>query len=167
MSRPASLNMPFSSATAQGKVATRRPYWLTVILAAQAGVAANAVAVTTAATVAWILMGLASLFHNAARALIARCMLEICTLGFRPSARSPLILPRAPRMREWRCVMRIVHGDQVEEKIRIHQHRQGMFRHRTVAAGEPGTPGNFILELVRTTDDFFSPRHKHNFDQFR
>ena len=63
--------------------------------------------------------------------------------------------------------MRIVQGDQVEEKIRLHQHRQGMFRHRTVAAGEPGTPGNFILELVRTTDDFFSPRHKHNFDQFR
>jgi hypothetical protein len=64
-------------------------------------------------------------------------------------------------------VMRIVHGDQVEEKIRIHQHRQGMFRHRTVAWGEPGTPGNFILELVHTTDDLFSPRHKHNFDQFR
>jgi len=63
--------------------------------------------------------------------------------------------------------MRIVHGDQIEEKIRIHQHRQGMFRYRTVAAGEPGTPGNFILEMVRTTDDFFSPRHKHNFDQFR
>jgi len=63
--------------------------------------------------------------------------------------------------------MRIVHGDQVEEKIRIHQHRQGMFHHRTVAWGEPGTPGNFILELVRTTDDFFSPRHRHNFDQFR
>ena len=55
--------------------------------------------------------------------------------------------------------MRIVHGDQIEEKIRIHQHRQGMFRYRTVAAGEPGTPGNFILEMVRTTDDFFSPRH--------
>ena len=51
--------------------------------------------------------------------------------------------------------MRIVHGDQIEEKIRIHQHRQGMFRYRTVAAGEPGTPGNFILEMVRTTDDFF------------
>ena len=44
---------------------------------------------------------------------------------------------------------------------------KGMFRHRTVAAGEPGTPGNFILEMVRTTDDFFSPRHRHNFDQFR
>jgi len=63
--------------------------------------------------------------------------------------------------------MRIVHGDQVAETIRIHQHRQGMFRHRTLAAGEPGTAGNFILEMVRTTDDFFSPRHMHNFDQFR
>src|SRR5215467_10416020 len=63
--------------------------------------------------------------------------------------------------------MRIVHGDQVAEKIRIQQHRQGMFRHRTLATGEPGTAGNFILEMVRTTDDFFSPRHRHNFDQFR
>jgi len=31
----------------------------------------------------------------------------------------------------------------------------------------PGTPGNFILEMVSTTDDFFSPRHRPNFDQFR
>jgi hypothetical protein len=63
--------------------------------------------------------------------------------------------------------MKLVHADQVVEKIRILQHRQGMFRHRTLATGEPGTPGNFILEMVRTTDDFFSPRHRHNFDQFR
>jgi hypothetical protein len=35
--------------------------------------------------------------------------------------------------------MRIVHGDQVEEKIRIHQHRQGMF---AIAGclGEPARP---------------------------
>jgi hypothetical protein len=33
--------------------------------------------------------------------------------------------------------------------------------------GEPGTPGNFSLELVHTTDNFLSPRHRHNFDQFR
>jgi hypothetical protein len=63
--------------------------------------------------------------------------------------------------------MRIVHADQVEEKIRIEQHRPGVFRHRTVAVGEPGTPGNFILELVGTTEDFAAPRRKHNFDQFR
>jgi hypothetical protein len=63
--------------------------------------------------------------------------------------------------------MRVVHADQVEEKIRIHPHRQDVLRHRAVAAGEPGTPGNFILEMVRTTGDFVSPRRKHNFDQFR
>jgi hypothetical protein len=63
--------------------------------------------------------------------------------------------------------MKIVYADQVKEKTRIFQHRQGTFIHRTLLEGVPGTPGNFILELVRTTDDFFSPRHKHNFDQFR
>jgi hypothetical protein len=63
--------------------------------------------------------------------------------------------------------MKIVQADQVKERTRIFQHRQGTFIHRTLLEGEPGTPGNFILELVRTTDDFFSPRHKHNFDQFR
>ena len=63
--------------------------------------------------------------------------------------------------------MKIVQGDKVEEVVRQFQHRQGQFIHRKLMTGEPGTPGNFALELVRTTNDFFSPRHKHNFDQFR
>lgn len=63
--------------------------------------------------------------------------------------------------------MKIVQGDKLEEVVRQFTHRQGMFRHRKLMVGEPGTPGNFGLELVRTTDDFFSPRHKHNFDQIR
>lgn len=63
--------------------------------------------------------------------------------------------------------MKIVQGDEVKEVVRQFQHRQGLFIHRKLMAGEPGTPGNFLLEMVRTTDDFFSPRHKHNFDQFR
>lgn len=63
--------------------------------------------------------------------------------------------------------MKIVQGDKVEEVVRQFQHRQGQFIHRKLMTGEPGTPGNFALELVRTTSDFFSPRHKHNFDQFR
>jgi hypothetical protein len=63
--------------------------------------------------------------------------------------------------------MKIVQGDKVEEVVRQFQHRQGMFRHRKLMTGEAGTPGNFVLELVRTTNDFFSPRHMHNFDQVR
>jgi hypothetical protein len=63
--------------------------------------------------------------------------------------------------------MRVAHADQVEEKIRIHPRRLDVLRHRTVAAGEPGTPGNFVLEMVRTAADFFLPRRKHSFDQFR
>jgi hypothetical protein len=63
--------------------------------------------------------------------------------------------------------MRIVHGDEVPEVVRNFEHRQGMFRHRKLMTGEAGTAGNFALEMVRTTDDFFSPRHKHNFDQVR
>lgn len=63
--------------------------------------------------------------------------------------------------------MKIVQGDTVQEVVRQFQHRQGQFIHRKLMTGEPGTPGNFALELVRTTSDFFSPRHMHNFDQIR
>src|SRR5256885_13755490 len=49
MSSPASLNMFFCSATAQGSVATRRPYWLTVIFAAQAGVTAKVITAVASA----------------------------------------------------------------------------------------------------------------------
>src|SRR5215813_4606008 len=160
MSSPASLNMPFCSATAQGSVATRRPYWLTVIFAPQAGVTAKVI--TAVASAAWNHMDVSPVYACVDRR--DRCVRKPCTLGFPPPARSPRA---ATKESTRRTAMRIVHGDQGEEKIRIHQHRQGMFRHRTVGWGEPGTPGNFILEMVRTTDDFFSPRHKHNFDQFR
>src|SRR5262249_14666568 len=146
MSRPASLNMPFCSATAQGSVATRRPYWLTVIFAAQAGVTAKVI--TAVAGAARNHMGVSPVYGCVHRR--DGCGRKPCTLGFQPPARSPRA---AAKERDRRNPMRIVHGDQIEEKIRIHQHRQGMFRYRTVAAGEPGTPGNFILEMVRTTDD--------------
>ena len=63
--------------------------------------------------------------------------------------------------------MKIVQGDTIKEVVRQFQHRQGQFIHRKLMTGEPGTPGNFALELVRTTSDFFSPRHMHNFDQIR
>ena len=63
--------------------------------------------------------------------------------------------------------MQVVHGSKVPETVRVHKHRVGEFRFRRLLTGVPGTPGNFVLELVTTTNDFFSPRHRHNFDQFR
>jgi hypothetical protein len=63
--------------------------------------------------------------------------------------------------------MKIAHGDEIQEVVRKFEHREGAFHHRKLMTGEPDTPGNFSLEMVRTTTDFFSPRHRHNFDQFR
>jgi hypothetical protein len=45
--------------------------------------------------------------------------------------------------------------------------REGIFRTRKLLNGRPGTPGNFALQLVRTPDTYYSPRHRHNFDQVR
>ena len=63
--------------------------------------------------------------------------------------------------------MKIVHGEETPEVVRKFEHREGAFHHRKLMTGEPDTPGNFSLEMVRTSTDFFSPRHRHNFDQFR
>ncbi len=46
-------------------------------------------------------------------------------------------------------------------------HRDGKFERRRLLEGPEGAPDNFIFEMVRTYGDFFSPRHRHNFDQFR
>jgi hypothetical protein len=45
--------------------------------------------------------------------------------------------------------------------------RQGVFRSRNLLTGEPDTPGNFTLYLVSMPDTYYSPRHRHNFDQIR
>ncbi len=63
--------------------------------------------------------------------------------------------------------MRVVHFEDVPFIERLPRHRDGRFEFRSLVDGEPGTPGNFIFEAVRTYGDFFSPRHKHNFDQYR
>jgi len=63
--------------------------------------------------------------------------------------------------------MKIVHFEDVAFKERLPRHRDGRFEYKALVEGTPGTPGNFILQAVRTYGDFFSPRHRHNFDQFR
>jgi hypothetical protein len=63
-------------------------------------------------------------------------------------------------------MMKIVHADEVEWKRGL-QHRGGTFHYRHLLNGTPGTPGNFQLNVGQLEGDFSSPRHRHNFDQFR
>ena len=62
--------------------------------------------------------------------------------------------------------MKIVHADEVEWKRGL-QHRGGTFHYRHLLNGTPGTPGNFQFNVGQLEGDFSSPRHRHNFDQFR
>jgi hypothetical protein len=62
--------------------------------------------------------------------------------------------------------MKIVHADEVEWKRGL-QHRGGAFHYRHLLNGTPGTPGNFQFNVGQLEGDFSSPRHRHNFDQFR
>jgi hypothetical protein len=62
--------------------------------------------------------------------------------------------------------MNIVHADEVEWKRGL-QHRGGTFHYRQLLEGMPGSAGNFNFSLGAQDGDFASPRHRHNFDQFR
>jgi hypothetical protein len=61
--------------------------------------------------------------------------------------------------------MQIVQGDEqpVNESRTV---RGGELRKRYLLTSEDG-PGNFLFVLAYQTGDFYSPRHHHNFDQFR
>jgi hypothetical protein len=62
--------------------------------------------------------------------------------------------------------MNIVQGDEVEWKRGL-QHRGGTFHYRHLLEGKAGEPGSFHLGIGQQDGDFASPRHRHNFDQFR
>lgn len=62
--------------------------------------------------------------------------------------------------------MKIVHADEVEWKRGL-QYRGGTFHYRHLLNGTPGTLGNFQFNIGQQDGDFASPRHRHNFDQFR
>jgi hypothetical protein len=63
--------------------------------------------------------------------------------------------------------MTIVHADKIAVTERVNRHREGRFLERRLLEGEDGSIDNFQFTLVNTGGDFFSPRHRHNFDQFR
>ena len=62
--------------------------------------------------------------------------------------------------------MKIVQADEVEWKRGL-QHRGGTFHYRHLLNGTSGTLGNFQFDIGQLEGDFASPRHRHNFDQFR
>lgn len=62
--------------------------------------------------------------------------------------------------------MKVVSIDDVPVEERQHV-REGVFRIQTLLTGDPDSPGNFALMLSALPDTYESPRHRHNFDQFR
>jgi len=62
--------------------------------------------------------------------------------------------------------MKLVQGDQVQFERGL-EHRGGTFHYSRIIEGEPGTIGNFQLSYGKIGGDFFSPRHRHNFEQIR
>ncbi len=62
--------------------------------------------------------------------------------------------------------MNIVQGDQqpISESTSV---REGTLRKTHLLAGTEGSPGNFRFGLGHQIGDFYSPRHRHNFDQWR
>jgi hypothetical protein len=62
--------------------------------------------------------------------------------------------------------MKIVQGDELQW-VRGLEYRGGTFHYRNLMEGTPGTIDNFQLSMGRNDKDFVSPRHRHNFEQFR
>jgi hypothetical protein len=63
--------------------------------------------------------------------------------------------------------MKIVQGDEIPVSDDATNVRGGALRKRILIVGETDAPGNFKMGLFHQTGDFYSPRHRHNFDQFR
>ena len=62
--------------------------------------------------------------------------------------------------------MQTIHAAEVEWG-KVSGHRSGGIDFKRLLQGTPGTPDNFELSIVRTTGDYYTPRHRHNFDQVR
>lgn len=61
--------------------------------------------------------------------------------------------------------MKIVHADEIEARAES-QHRVGISRRQRLLEGKAGAVDNFSLVISRPADRY-SPRHRHNFEQFR
>jgi len=63
--------------------------------------------------------------------------------------------------------MDIVHASRIQWGENLAAHRHGAMAHKILFEGEEGSPDNFLLVLAREGADYFSPRHRHAWDQVR
>ncbi len=63
--------------------------------------------------------------------------------------------------------MRVVRIEDVEWTRIDNSHRNGGLEFKNILTGVEGAPENYWLTLAKGDGHFFSPRHRHNFDQFR
>jgi len=63
--------------------------------------------------------------------------------------------------------MQVIRDAELPMVERKETQREGRFIEKTYLQGRPGTPDNFKFYMVQQFGDFYSPRHKHNFEQVR
>jgi hypothetical protein len=61
----------------------------------------------------------------------------------------------------------IVHADRMGWGGRLTAHRAGHMTHKVLFEGEEGSPNNYLLVLANEKSDYYSPRHRHAWDQVR
>lgn len=62
--------------------------------------------------------------------------------------------------------MRMVHVDE-QEFAKVSGHRDGDIQFKKLISGTPGAADNFEFALVRQRGRYETPRHRHNYEQFR
>jgi hypothetical protein len=63
--------------------------------------------------------------------------------------------------------MDIVHAAEMSWGANLASHRHGDMAHKLLFEGEEGSPDNHLLVLAREGSSYYSPRHRHAWDQVR
>ena len=63
--------------------------------------------------------------------------------------------------------MDIVHAGLMDWGENLAAHRQGGMAHKVLFEGEEGAPDNYVLVLANESSSYYSPRHRHAWDQVR
>jgi hypothetical protein len=63
--------------------------------------------------------------------------------------------------------MQIVHAGTMDWGGNLASHRAGGMRHKVLFEGDEGSSDNFLFVLANEGSDYYSPRHRHAWDQVR